>query len=487
MGDSPERRYVIIHGHFYQPSRESPWTGLIGNEPGAAPFRNWNERILSECYIANAHAHTMDGHVVRIRNNYASLDFDFGPTLMRWMERRGRPAYSALTRADANSCELHGGHGNALAQPYHHSILPLLNARDREVQIAWGIEDFVYRFGRCPEGVWLPECAADADTLTAVASAGFKFIILAPWQGEFKADNTDEGGAGPFLWRGGGASLAVFRFDRDLSGQISFGDSLRDGAQLAQTIIDRTMALKPGGVFMVATDGETFGHHKKTGAAELARALEILEGRDDLAVTNCAEYLSNHPAVGGFEISAPTSWSCFHGVERWRSDCGCRFDSSTSQAWRAPLREAMEFVKHHVEMIYDRFAGNLVEDPLGALRGSIRIAIDPNPAVHEEFFYRFKVRDEPKREQLNRLFEMERAGHTALVSCAWFFDDFGGPEGRVALRCAARAVEVAAEFAPSVEGELIDRLRRIHSNRRDIGDAATLYLSIRTREARGRM
>ncbi len=431
----------------------------------------------------------MEGRVVRIHNNYEMLNSDFGPTLMNWMARHGAAAYRAIRRGDALSVERREGHGNAIAQSYNHSILPTLSARHKEVQIAWGIEDFKFRFGRVPEGIWLPECAVDEATLIGVAEAGIRFTILSPSQGEFRAapGQDDSGTAGPFLWRHGDLSLAVFRFDRDLAGQISFGDVLRDGASLADMIAEHALRLPPGAAVLIATDGETFGHHKKSGAAELARAFERLERRDDLTVVNCAQYHAMLPPAGSFEIDYPSAWSCAHGVERWRSDCGCRFDQGTSQEWRAPLREAMDFVNNHAQQLYDRFAEPLVAEPLTALKESIRLAIDANPATSEEFFHRYKVSSESSQLQLLRLFEMERAAHATLTSCAWFFDDFGGLEGRVALRWAARAVELAAELAPSIESELLERLRRIHSNRREVGDAATLYLSVKTREARGRV
>ncbi len=482
-----EPRYVIIHAHFYQPPRESPWTGLIVPESGAAPFANWNERILSECYTANAHAHVMRGPVVHVRNNYESIEFNFGPTLAAWLENHGKAAYRAFRRGDELSRGRQGGHGNAIAQSYNHSILPLLSPRDRELQIAWAIEDFVYRFGRRPEGMWLPECAADDGTLEALSAAGIGFTILGSDQGRFGGPGAESRSAGPFLWRRGERSLAVFRFDRSLAGHISFGDGLRDGARLAEDLAQTAFGLEPGGAILVATDGETFGHHKKTGAAELARALMALEGRDDVVVTNCAAYLADHPAAGSFELSGASSWSCLHGVERWRADCGCRFDPHTSQKWRAPLFGAMEFVNDHVAGVYGRCAPPLVENPAAALRESARLFIDPRPAVYEEFFARHKTADERARERLVTLFDMVRAGQAALTSCAWFFDDFGGLEGRVALRWAARAVELAAEFAPTIETELLHRLREVRSNRRDIGDAATLYLSLKTREARERV
>jgi alpha-amylase/alpha-mannosidase (GH57 family) len=484
-----QKRYIIIHGHFYQPPRESPWSGLISPEPSAAPFPNWNERILSECYAANAHAHTMDGSVVRISNNYQSLNFDFGPTLIAWLARHGTSVYRSVLRADALSAEHHDGHGNAIAQAYNHSILPLLSAADKEIQIAWGIDDFVFRFGRRPDGLWLPECAADAATLEAVARAGIKFVILAPWQGKFTSASgaADKSAAGPFTWRRGDLSLAVFRFDSDLAGFVSFGDALTDGARLAGSITERALAMPPGSALLIATDGETFGHHKKAGAAELARALAIVAEHEDLEITNCAQVLSRAQEAGTFEIDAPSAWSCKHGVERWRSDCGCRLARESSQHWRQPLREVADFVKRHVDALYDKEAGELLAAPFEALKQSIRIAIDVDPATSEEFFVRRALTDETARNRVLMLFEMQRAAHAALTSCGWFFDDFGGLEGRIVLRWAARAVELAAWLAPSIEPELLDRLRPIHSNRREIGDAATLYLSLKTREARGRI
>jgi hypothetical protein len=430
----------------------------------------------------------MEGRVVRIHNNYASLNFDFGPTLTSWLERHGPAAYRAIRYGDQLSVQARGGHGNAVAQSYNHSILPLLEPRERALQIAWGIEDFIARFKRRPQGMWLPECAADHATLRDVAAAGIKFIIVAPEQGVFRGEAAGRRGAGPFIWRDGDLRLAVYRFDRDLSRAVSFDSGLGDGARLAEWITGAAAEIEPGGVLMIATDGETFGHHKRAGAAELARAIESLDGREGITLTNCAEYLSLHPdGSGSFDINAPGSWSCSHGVERWRGDCGCRFDHTSSQHWRAPLREAMEFVMHHAGAVYARFAPALVHDPASALRESIRLAVDSNPVLCEEFFVHHQVNGDPNRQRLMRLFEMERAAQAALTSCAWFFDDFVGPEGRVVLRWAARAVEIAGEFAASIEAELLDRLRQIHSNRREISDAATLYLSLKTREARGRV
>ena len=478
-----EPRYIIIHGHFYQPPRQSPWTGLIAPEPSAAPFHDWNERILSDCYAANAHAHIMNGPVAYIRNNYEFLNFNFGPTLHAWLETHGKVANRAIRRANDASVNVRG-HSNAIGQSYNHSILPLLDSRSRELQIEWGIQDFIYRYGTRPAGMWLPECATDEDTLAAMAQAGIKFVILGGDQGHFSSSMRE---AGPFLWQRGELRLAIYRFDRELAGWIAFSDALGDGNRFAEALISTALALRPGAALLVATDGETFGHHKRSGAAELARAAATLADRDDIVVTNCAAYLASHPAIGSFRLDSATSWSCAHGVERWRSNCGCRMDGNTSQEWRGPLRSAMEFVLNHATAAYDRFAPELTSDSWPALRESARIFADPSPITVEEFRKRYRLRDESAQTRLLRLAEMVRAAHAALTSCAWFFDDFGGLEGRVALRWAARAVELSAELAPSIEHELLQQLRQIRSNRHEIGDAATLYLSLKTREARGRV
>ena len=260
-----------------------------------------------------------------------------------------------------------------------------------------------------------------------------------------------------------------------------------DGKAFAERLASVALEHEPGSAMLLATDGETFGHHKKSGAAELARALMAIQRRDDIVITNLSDYLASHPGAGTFVIDHPSAWSCAHGIERWRSNCGCRIDSNTSQEWRTPLFDAMHFVVDHVNATYDRFAPPISPDHAAMIRESMSLMADPTLAHKEEFFTRHKISDERNRDRLMLLFEMVRAAQASLTSCAWFFDDFGGLEGRVALRWAARAVELAAEFAASIEPELLERLREIRSNRRETGDAATLYLSLKTREARGRI
>ncbi|MBF6570062.1 MAG: DUF3536 domain-containing protein [Candidatus Binataceae bacterium] len=482
-----EPRYLIIHGHFYQPPRESPWTGLINQEHGAAPYANWNEKILAECYEANAAAQVAEGNLIQLHNNYERINFDCGPTLARWLARHGRNAYRAMLRGDQVAAGRHDGHGNAIAQASNHSILPLLSPRDREIQIAWGLEDFRFRFGREAEGLWLPECAVDEATLETVASAGVKFVIAGSDQGRFGAADANDRSAGPFLWRGTAGTVAIFRFDRRFSSLLCDNHGPAE-TPFADQIAEALFAMAPGEALVLAADGEYFGHHKRNGADNLARLLTMIDRREDIAITNCSAYLANHPARGEFTVSAPSSWSCPHGIERWRSDCGCRLEAKTSQEWRAPLRTAIEFARDHSAALYERFAGQIVSDPWAALKASIELSFDPaDLAAAARFFDRYKVSEEGKQQLLMTLFEMEQAAHTALTSCAWFFDDFGGPEGRIALRWAARTVELAALFAPTIEPELLDRLRAIKSNRREVGEAASLYLSLKTRESRGRI
>jgi hypothetical protein len=482
MGIMAEPRYLIIHGHFYQPPRESPWTGIVAPELGAAPYANWNERILAECYAANLHARVNEGNVVHLCNNYESLDYNFGPTLLSWLERHEFTTYRAIIESDRA-----GKGGNAIAQAFNHSILPLLPSTERDLQIAWGLSDFRFRFRRDARAIWIPECAVDEETLKSVAATGVDFVILGSDQGRYSGPAAVGRGAGPFRFQRATRELAVFRFDRALSRELANRNRPVDGARLAAMIIEAMLEVEPGEALLLACDGEYFGHHRRGGADEIATALKIIREREGFVLTNCAAYLDSHPAQGSFESFAPSSWSCPHGIERWRSNCGCRYDDQTSQDWRAPLREAMEFVVNHAAAMYDRFAAAIVADPAAALRDSIILAIDRDEGARERLFARLNVTDEVRRDRLARLFEMRRAAGAVMTSCAWFFDDFAGPEGRIALKWAARTVELAAEVAPSIEPELIERLRPIRSNRREIADAASLYLSLKTREARGRV
>ena len=348
-------RSVVVHGHFYQPPRENPWTGVVDREPTAAPFHDWNQRIESECYAPMASARVLgpDGSIAHRDNLYAAMSFDVGPTLFEWLEKSAPATYAAILEADRISAA-RLGHGNAIAMPYHHTILPLASRRDKVTEVRWGIADFRRRFAREPEGMWLPETAVDEETLEVLAEAGIKFTILAPHQVESPSSN-----GLPLRFRAArGREIALCVYDEVLAGDIAFGRLLTDGAALAK----RLAPVSPAGAGVItaaATDGETFGHHHRFGEMALARAFRIIGERKDVRVENFASFLARNPARTDAVLISPSSWSCSHGVERWRSDDGCRMTPGTSQAWRAPLRSALEWLATELHEIFEREGGDL--------------------------------------------------------------------------------------------------------------------------------
>ncbi|HEV8305336.1 MAG TPA: DUF3536 domain-containing protein [Gemmatimonadales bacterium] len=403
-------RSIVIHGHFYQPPRDDPWTGTIPREPNAAPFHDWNERIEQECYGPLARAGSL-----------ASLSFDFGPTLLEWMEGAAPETYGAVLAADRAG-------GNAVAMPYHHTILPLSPRRDKETEVRWGIADFKRRFGREPEGMWLPETAVDDETLDVLAAAGIRFTILAPHQ----VERVPAGGLPGWYRTSGGHRIALFLYDGGLSHGVAFGPLINDAAAWLERLTSVT-----ADVVAIATDGETYGHHHKGGDVTLARVLEGLAGRSDVRVENFATVLARHPPQEDVRLVAPSSWSCPHGVERWRSECGCRAapERATQQRWRAPLRAALEWLSAEVRAILERQGRAL-----------------PTELEHH----------------LLRMF----------TSCGWFFDDIAGIESVIVLRSAARAIELVGSPAESarLEAGLLERLALAPSNDPAVGSGRELYL-----------
>ena len=295
---------LIIHGHFYQPPRENPWTGTIDPEPSAHPFHDWNERVYAECYQPNSAVHIVDAEtkLEQIVNNYAHISFDFGPTLLSWLERQHPETYARIIAADVESAAKHGGHGNALAQAYNHTILPLSNERDQRTQIRWGLADFRYRFGREAEAMWLAETACNDDVLGLLIDEGLRFVILAPQQAERVRSRTGipagpdhaEGASEDREWHdvaggkidtsiayryfhrdGSGRSIAVFFYDQDLARGIAFEQALASSASLVDWLAGAaTRNGRAGSLVNVATDGESYGHHHKFGDLCLAYALE---------------------------------------------------------------------------------------------------------------------------------------------------------------------------------------------------------------------
>ncbi len=446
-------RSVVIHGHYYQPPREDPWLDEVPHEPSAAPAHDWNERIERECYraVVAARVPGVHGRIARIVNALARTSFDVGPTLFEWLEREAPGTTAAIVEADrASRARL--GHGNAIAMPYHHVILPLASRRDKTTEVRWGMADFRRRYGREPEGMWLPETAVDDETLDVLAQEGIAFTVLAPHQ---VRKPPPHGRPGRYRTRGG-RTVALFIYDGDLSHDVAFGPLIRD----ARAWTARLTASPPGGLVSIATDGETYGHHHRFGEMALAAVLEALAARPDVRVVNFASFLAGHPAVDDVELVDASSWSCPHGVERWRADCGCRIapERATSQAWRAPLREALDWLAGETHALFARDHALLLGDPW-ASRDAWLPAGDTSP------------RDARARE----LLEMERHLLRAFTSCGWFFDDVGGVETLLVLRHAARAIDLAGTEAPRLEAGVLERLARAVSNDPSLRDGAAIW------------
>ncbi len=486
-------RLVCIHGHFYQPPRENPWLEAIENQPSAYPYHDWNERIAAECYAPNANARILDGEnrIVAIVNNYASMSFNFGPTLLSWLEEKEPDVYEAVLAADAESRRRFSGHGSALAQPYNHTILPLSNDRDRKTQVAWGVRDFVRRFGRPPEGMWLPETAVDLPTLEELAAAGIAFTILAPHQASHVRRIGDED------WREAaaasidptmpyavplpsGKTIAVFFYDGPISRAIAFERLLTTGERFAERLAGAFSADDRPQLVHVATDGETYGHHHRHGDMALAYALHTLTARNLATLTNYGEFLERHPPTNEARLVERTSWSCAHGVERWRSDCGChsgRHPGGT-QAWRAPLREALDQLRDALAPLWEERAARLLKDPWRARDGYIEVLLERSAPRVRRFFEEHALRplDDAGTTEALELLEIQRHAQLMYTSCGWFFDDIGGIEARQILQYAGRVLQLAdRRFGPGLEAPFLEVLGRARSNVPDVGDGRRIY------------
>lgn len=477
---SKNLKYVCIHGHFYQPPRENPWTGVVDRQKSAAPFHDWNERVTAECYEPNTAARILDGtgNVRRTINNYSRISFNFGPTLLSWMERERPDVYASILRADAKSRELFSGHGGAIAQAYSHMIMPLANARDKRTQVIWGIRDFSFRFGRDPEGMWLPETAVDIETLEIMVSEGIKFTILAPYQalrfreadGEWvdvrrgKVDTTV-----PY-WcpLPSGKRIAVFFYDGRLAHDIAFGELLRDGADFARRITGGATARgNEAGLSHAAVDGETFGHHHRFGDMALAYCLETIGKNPEACFTVYGEFIEKFPAGREVEIVENTSWSCSHGVERWRSDCGCRAGEHPewNQKWRAPLREALDGLRAVLDPLFEREGAKLFPDPWKARDNYIDDLLKGGVSEMDE--------------RALALLEMQRNAMLMYTSCGWFFDDISRIETVQILRYAARAVELAENISGlQIEAPFLEALEKASGNTTEMPDARVVYDSV---------
>ncbi|MEG4502112.1 DUF3536 domain-containing protein [Microcoleus sp. F6_B4] len=514
---------VTVHGHFYQPPRENPYLDAIERQASASPAHDWNERIDIECYRPNAFARILNdrGEVAGIVNNYEYMSFNIGPTLMSWLERYDTEVYQRILEADRKSCQRLNGHGNAIAQVYNHIIMPLANERDKYTQIRWGIADFRSRFDRDPEGMWLAETAVDYATLEVLVAEGIRFIVLAPSQAERcrpligqnhegePAENSEwhEVGGGqidptrPYRcylkpemrlladhqlsplsthhfgrrhFQNSAATpvntpyIDIFFYDGPISRDMGFNDVLSSSHHLVGRLGQAVRGdHRPAQLICVATDGETFGHHKHSTEKCLAYAFTEEFPRRGWTVTNFAHYLSQNPPAWEVELKPVTAWSCSHGVGRWQDDCGCGGGGEWNQKWRRPLRDTLNWLRDRLIPIYEEAGRKLLCDPWKARDEYIEVIRDRSPANVDSFLQRHQVRPLDAGEQVDalRLLEMQR--HTLLMftSCGWFFEEISRPEGVQILRYAARALELAGEVTGvQLEKDFVDRLALVPSN-----------------------
>jgi hypothetical protein len=485
------KRCACVHGHFYQPPRENPWTGTVERQPSAGRDHDWNARVARECYVPNGEARVVDGagRIADLVDNYAWMSFDFGPTLLAWFETAHPHAYARLLEADRASAARLGGHGNAVAQSFHHSILPLAHPRDRVTEVRWGLADFEHRFGRKAEGLWLPECAVDDETMSVLAAEGVKFVILEPHQGDavralgaaaWKAEAPKPGV--PYLWRGSeGASLAVFFYDGELSREVAFQHAMRDSRGYARKISARIPPTADDGLSLVATDGESYGHHDPFAEMGLAHLLRYALPEAGLEPANLGWYLARNPPRLEVRLRAGgTSWSCEHGVERWRSDCGCGGEPGRHQRWRAPLREALEALRVKLAALYEDQAKGLISDPWAARDAYISVVLDRSDARVDRFLGEFaaQANDDGAKTRVLKLLELQRHALMMFTSCGWFFDELSRLEPVQILLYAARALELARDFGADLEPEFVAALAKAPSNEPQFGDGAGVWAKL---------
>ena len=487
-------RYICIHGHFYQPPRENPWLEAIELQDSAYPYHDWNERITVECYAPNSVSRILDteGRIERLVNNYAKISFNFGPTLLSWLETKAPDVYLAILQADRESRKNFSGHGSALAQAYNHMIMPLADTRDRRTQVIWGITDFEHRFERKPEGMWLPETAVDMETLEILAEMGIKFTILAPHQAgrvrrigdsawhDFSGGRIDPTRA--YEQRlPSGRKIALFFYDGPVSRAVAFEGLLSRGENLANRLLGVFSENRQDAQLAhIATDGESYGHHHRFGDMALAYALNHIESHRLAKLTNYGEFLERNPPTHQVEIVEKTSWSCFHGIDRWWSNCGCNSGGHPgwNQEWRRPLRNALDWLRDRAVVPFERLSLELLKSPWAARDDYVQVVLDRSADNVNAFFARHGVRALTEQEKTTalKLMEMQRHAMLMYTSCGWFFDELSGIETVQVMQYAGRAVQLAQElFGDSLEGNFIERLAEAKSNLPERGDGRRIY------------
>jgi alpha-amylase/alpha-mannosidase (GH57 family) len=486
-------RFICIHAHFYQPPRENPWLEAVERQESAYPYHDWNERIRAECYAPNAASRILDGagRIKHIVNNYSRTSFNFGPTLLSWMKESAPDTYKAILDSDRDSSKRFSGRGSAMAQAYNHVILPLANDRDKYTQVFWGIRDFASRYGRKPEGLWLPETAVDIPTLEVLAQLGIKFTVLAPRQagkvrklGGRSWKDVSGGRIDPtraYLARlPSGKKINLFFYDGPISQAVAFEKLLDSGEQFAARLKSGFSDKRTWPQLMhIATDGETYGHHHKYGDMALASALDHIESDPNVRLTNYGEFLAKFPPEVEVQIIPNTAWSCYHGVERWRSNCGCNSGRADwNQEWRGPLREALDFLRAEASRLFESKGAELLHDPWDARNDYIDVVLDRSPENLWVFFEKHSRRQLRPEETVValQLLEIQRHAMLMYTSCGWFFDEISGIETVQVLEYAARIMQLVRQVSGNdLEPQFLEILSRARSNIPQYGDGASVY------------
>lgn len=486
--------YICIHSHCYQPPRENPWLEEIELQDSAYPYHDWNQRITAQCYGPNTASRILDNDqkIIDIVNNYTRTSFNFGPSLLSWLEKHDQEVYEQILKADKISQKKFNGHGSALAQCYNHMIMPLANSRDKRTQIIWGIKDFEFRFQRKPEGMWLPETAVDLETLDIMADYGIKFTILSPRQakrwrklGEETWQETKDAGLDPkisYLCKlPSGRDIAIFFYDGHISHDIAFGGLLTNGEIFTQRLLNAFSEETKPQLVHIATDGETYGHHHRYGEMALAYCLYLLEKNNKVKLTIYGEFLKFNPPMHQIEIHENSSWSCIHGIDRWRKNCGCcqGINPKWQQNWRADLREAFDWLRDQLIEIYENNMALYVAKPWDIRDEYISVILNRSWLTTKKFLDKHALKELNDQDYIImlKLLEMQRFAMLMYTSCGWFFDEISGIETIQIMQYAARALQLAKEISGiNLEEGLLDILEKAHSNIPEYSDGARLYV-----------
>lgn len=488
--------FLTVHGHFYQPPRENPWLEAIELQDSALPFHDWNERINKECYNPNSVSKIVDSRnkILDMTNNYAHMSFNFGPTLLSWMEKFAPHTYERIIKADIESIAEHDGHGNAMAQVYNHIIMPLANERDKQTQVKWGIRDFEYRFGRKPEGMWLAETAVDDDTLRVLEENGIKFTVLSPYQalkirkeGAKDWQDVSWGNIDParsyryYIKSAPGKFIDLFFYDGAISRSVAFDELLKDGNKFIKRLKEGVSDLRDyPQLINIATDGESYGHHTKFGDMALAYVLQIKAKDEGFTITNYAEYLDKYKSDYEADIKQASSWSCFHGVGRWKEDCGCSTGGHPgwNQKWRKPLREALDYLRDELSKIYEAEGVKYFTNPWEVRNNYISVILDRGSHTVNKFQRENFLPDLTDNQKVKamELLEIQRQALLMYTSCGWFFSEISGIETVQIMKYAARAMQLAASFTKKdLEKHFLELLSEAKSNIAEYGTGKDIF------------